>query len=68
MNQPGTVEQRCVEIFATSEGSEGRLLGYAIFFAGYWDAWRMTNPSVYRRLEWVRSCPSREEAIQAVLE
>lgn len=57
---------KCVEVCATSGPRDGGLLGYAIHFAGGWDAWKLQWPNT--RMLWCvgRNLPRMDDAIRRI--
>lgn len=57
----------CIEVCAGSGQMDGACLGYAIRFAGTWDAWKVMHPD-HRRMQKVGiSLATAEEAIAEIV-
>lgn len=56
-----------VEICGCEGKLDGALIGYAICFAGSWDAWKVQHPAHNIMLKVAIALPTRDEAVAAVV-
>jgi hypothetical protein len=59
--------QECIEVYSCEPMSDGQLLGYAIWFSGGWDGWRVDYP-LRTQMTKVAICESTgDKAVQAIV-
>lgn len=56
----------CIEVCAAGGPLDGALIGYAIRFAGSWDAWKVMHPDHHCMTKVAIGVATHEEAVVAI--